>query len=54
MHSEDLDEARETRNQLWASACAREITVDQLYAALAKLRKAAGDELYHIGRLGRR
>jgi len=54
MIPEELEELRETRSRLWARACAREITVDQLYAALKRLRDLAGDELYRIPRIGRR
>ena len=54
MIPEEIDEARETRSRLWAKACAHEITVDQLYAALKRLRDRIGDELYRIPRIGRR
>ena len=54
MHPEELEQIRQTRTNLWARACAHEITVEQLYAALARLRKQAGEELYRIARLGRR
>jgi hypothetical protein len=53
MIPERIQELQRTRSQLWAAACRREITVVELYAALAKLRAEAGADLYEVPRFGR-
>jgi hypothetical protein len=53
-HPQVLEDLRSTRSQLWAAACAGQITVAELYARLAALRREAGEELYCHPPLGRR
>lgn len=43
---EELQILRDTRSALWAAACHKQITVEELYARLAELRKQAGSALY--------
>lgn len=46
MNIDDVLDARAARRDLWARACSGQISTAALYAALAQLRAAVGDELY--------
>lgn len=46
MHREQLEDFQNTRTDLWRAACHGELTVEELYRELAKLRKHVGPSLY--------
>jgi hypothetical protein len=41
MSNDELEAAHSHRSALWAAACAKEITVEDLYAGLAALKRRA-------------
>ena len=46
MHREQLEDFQNTRTELWRLACHGKLTVEELYAELAKLRAHIGEALY--------
>lgn len=46
MHREELEDFQNTRTELWRLACHGKLTVEELYAELAKLRAHVGEALY--------
>ena len=42
MHPEELESYQATRTDLWRAACHGELTVEELYHELAKLREHVG------------
>ena len=46
MRREQLEDFQNTRTELWRLACHGKLTVEELYAELAKLRAHVGEALY--------
>jgi len=46
MHRDELEDFQNTRTELWRLACHGKLTVEELYAELAKLREHVGPALY--------
>ena len=46
MHPEEIEHHQSTRTELWRLACHGKLTVEELYAELAKLRAHVGEALY--------